>query len=221
LACGGQPDSLEYKTEPMFEKTRNIERSFRLIRLFCLIVVAGCLGMSTVIVISCLHSVDRARNRTYILAAGKALEAFSSNREENIPVEAKDHIRSFHEWFFTLSPDEKDIKTNTTRALYLADASAKKLYDNLKENGYYAGIIAGNVRQSIVIDSISLNMISYPFYFRCWAVQTIIRPTSKVTRNLITEGFLRRTDRSENDPHGFLIERWNTLENKDLKVEER
>ena len=25
--------------------------------------------------------------------------------------------------------------------------------------------------------------------------------------------------RSDNNPHGFLIEKWNTIENKDLKVE--
>lgn len=205
----------------MFEKTRNIERSFQHIRVFCIVLVTGCVTMSTVIVIRSLHFAERTRDTVYVLAAGKALEAFAGSREENIPVEARDHIRTFHEWFFTLSPDEGDIKANTTRALYLADESAKRLYDNLKESGYYAGIIAGNVRQSIVVDSIELDMVSYPFYFRCRATQTIVRATSKVTRRLITEGYLRRTDRTENDPHGFLIERWSTLENKDLKVEER
>jgi len=210
-----------YNIDTMFDKTRNIERSFRHIRLFCIVLVVGCLVLTTVVVIRSLQSAEKARGTVYILAAGKALEAFAGSREENIPVEAKDHIRTFHEWFFTLSPDEKDIKANTTRALYLADESAKKLYDNLKENGYYAGVVAGNIRQSIFIDSIQLDMRSYPFYFRCWATQTIVRSTSKVTRDLITEGYLRRTDRSENDPHGFLIERWNTLENKELKVEER
>jgi len=205
----------------MFEKTRNIERSFQHIRLFCIVLVAGCLILTTVIVLGSLHSVEKARDTVYVLAAGKALEAFAGGREENIPVEARDHIRAFHEWFFTLSPDEKDIRTNTTRALYLADESAKRFYDNLKESGFYTGIIAGNMRYSIVVDSIQLDIRAYPFYFRCRATQTIVRSTSKVTRSLITEGYLRRTDRSENNPHGFLIERWNTLENNTLKVDER
>ncbi|HEY8971870.1 MAG TPA: conjugative transposon protein TraK [Puia sp.] len=205
----------------MFEKTRNIERSFQHIRLFCIILVTGCVAMSTAIAIKSLRTAEKARSTVYVLAAGKALEAFAGSREENIPVEAKDHIRTFHEWFFSLSPDEKDIKTNTTRALYLADESAKRFYDNLKENGFYAGIIAGNMRYSIFIDSIQLDIRVYPFYFRCWATQTIVRSTSKVTRSLITEGYLRRMDRSENNPHGFQIERWNTLENNTLKVEDR
>jgi len=205
----------------MFEKIKNMERSFQQIRLFCIVLVVGCLVSSTLIAVKSLQWVEKARETVYILAAGKALEAFAGTREDNIVVEAKDHIRSFHERFFTLTPDEKEIKANITRALYLADGSAKKLYDNLKENGYYTGVIAGNVSQQITVDSISLDIRSSPFYFRCWATQKIIRTTSIAIRSLVTEGYLRRTDRSDNDPHGFLIERWNTLENKDVKVESR
>ena len=221
MGYGGCPDLSACKTKIMFEKTRNMERGFQQIRLFCIVLVVGSLVSSTVIVIKSLQWAGKARETIYILAAGKALEAFAGTREDNIAVEAKDQIRSFHEWFFTLTPDEKEIKANITRALYLADGSAKKLYDNLKENGYYTGIITGNVSQHIVVDSIALDVRSSPFYFRCWATQKIVRTTSIAIRSLVTEGYLRRTDRSENDPHGFLIERWNTVENKDLKVENR
>ena len=205
----------------MFNKTRNIESAFQLVRLFCIVVVLGSLGSMVFVVTRSMRSVERARQTVYVLSAGKVLEALASDRKENIPVEAKDHIRAFHQLFFTLAPDEKAIGANITRALYLADGSAKKLYDNLKENGYYAGIIAGNVSQSILVDSISLDMDSYPFYFRCWATQQIVRPTSVVTRSLVTEGWLRNCGRSDNNPHGFLIERWRTVENRDLRVEAR
>ena len=127
----------------------------------------------------------------------------------------------FHHYFFTLDPDDKVIQANLLKALYLADASAKKQYDNLRENSYYANIISGNVSQEIRIDSIRIDTDQYPFYFRCSAVQRIIRATSIVTRSLITEGYLRNVQRSDNNPHGFLIERWNTVENKDIKSENR
>jgi len=205
----------------MFKKTKNIETAFQHIRLFCIVLLVGCLAVTAFVVATSIREIERARETIYVLSAGKALEAFASERKENIPVEAKDHIRTFHQLFFTLAPDEKAINANIRRALYLADGSAKKLYDNLKENGYYAGVISGNISQSIVMDSIALDMGSYPFHFRCWATQQIVRPTSVVTRSLLTEGWLRNTTRSENDPHGFLIERWSTLENKDLKVEDR
>jgi len=40
-------------------------------------------------------------------------------------------------------------------------------------------------------------------------------------RSLITEGYLRNTLRSDNNPHGFLIEQWRTLENKDISIRNR
>jgi conjugative transposon TraK protein len=205
----------------MFTKLKSMESSFQLIRLFCIVMILSCISLTGFIAWQAFRLVRQTQAKIYILSSGKVLEAVAGDRKDNIPVEARDHIRSFHKYFFTLDPDEKVITTNITRALYLADGSAKRLYDNLKENGYYAGIISGNVSQEIDVDSIDLDMNTYPFHFRCYATQRIIRPSSLVTRNLITEGWLRNINRSDNDPHGFLIERWNTLENKDLKVEKR
>jgi hypothetical protein len=53
------------------------------------------------------------------------------------------------------------------------------------------------------------------------AQEKLIRTTSIVTRSLITEGYLRNVERSDNNSHGFLIERGMILENKDLKIENR
>jgi conjugative transposon TraK protein len=165
--------------------------------------------------------VSKAEQKIFVLANGKALEAIASDRKDNIPVEARDHVKMFHQWFFSLDPDEKVIQNNITRALYLADGSAKRVYESLKENNYYTGIIAGNLSQEITVDSVLIDMNQYPFYFRCYATEKIIRPSSITLRSLRTEGFLRNVARSDNNPHGFLIEKWNTLENKDLKTEKR
>jgi conjugative transposon TraK protein len=136
-------------------------------------------------------------------------------------VEAKDHVKMFYQYFFTLDPDEKGIDANITKALDLSDGSAKRQYDNLKETSYYSSIISGNISQQISIDSITVNMNAEPYLFHCYAAIRIIRPNSIVTRNLITQGYLRNTSRSDNNPHGFLIERWETIENKDIKIENR
>lgn len=205
----------------MFKKMQNIDTSFRYIRIFTLVVVIVCAIISCFSVFKSFRLVYEMQSKIYILANGKALEAYASDRKDNIPVEAKDHIKNFHQYFFTLDPDEKVIQANITKALYLADGSAKREYDNLKEQGYYANVIAGNISQEIKVDSTSLNIDLYPFYFRCYATQHIIRTTSTVTRSLITEGYLRNVGRSDNNPHGFLIERWTTIDNKDLKTENR
>jgi conjugative transposon TraK protein len=205
----------------MFPKARNIESSFRYIRAFTALVVAGSLLLSGFVCWLAFRAGARAQERIYILASGKALEAMARDRKDNVEVEARDHIRVFHELFFSLDPDEKVINANLGRALYLADGSAKRQYDDLKETGYYSGIISGNISQEINIDSVHLDMSGYPYYFRCYGTEKIIRPSSLVTRDLLTEGWLRNISRSDNNPHGFLIERWTILDNRDLKVEAR
>ena len=205
----------------MFTKMKNIDSAFRYIRLFSAIVVVGCISLCGLVLYKSYQLAAITQSKVYVLSNGKALEAMAADRKDNIPVEVRDHVKTFHQFFFTLDPDEKVIQSNITKALYLADASAKRQYENLKENGYYSNIISGNISQQITVDSISVNINEYPYYFRCYAIQQIIRATSIVSRNLVTEGYLRTVSRSDNNSHGFLIERWSTLENKDLKTQTR
>ena len=205
----------------MFSKTKNIDSAFKHIKYFSLLIIATCVFISAFVMYNSYKLAAETQEKIYILANGKALEAYSADRKDNIPVEARDHVRMFHHYFFTLDPDEKVILANITKALYLADGSAKKQYDNLKENSYYSSIMSGNISQEINVDSVYVDINRYPFYFRCYGTQKIIRPTTIVSRNLITEGFLRNVSRSDNNPHGFLIEKWSTLENKDIKTENR
>jgi conjugative transposon TraK protein len=205
----------------MFKQFQNIDSAFKYVKSFCLLIVVGSFAVSCYAIYKTYQVMQGSKERMYILANGKILEAVACERKDNIPVEARDHIKTFHQYFFTLDPDDKVIQSNVTKALYLADGSAKRAYDNLKESGYYANVISGNISQTIVVDSIEVNISEYPFYWRCYATEKITRPTTVVTRDLITEGYLRSVSRSDNNPHGFLIEKWNTIENKDLKVETR
>jgi len=205
----------------MFQQLKNIDTAFKHIRTFSVVLILACALICAYSVFKSYQFVSDSQRHIYILANGKALEAFSAERKDNIPVEAKDHVRMFHYYFFNLDPDEKVITANITRALYLADNSAEKMYKDLKEQDYYGDLISGNISQQITIDSIHVDVNQYPYYFRCYAKEKMTRSTSIVTRSLVTEGYLRNVARSDNNPHGFLIEKWNTLENKDLKTENR
>lgn len=205
----------------MFNQLKNIDTAFRHIRTFSFVLIVTSIAAVCFTVYKSFQVMEVAQQRIYILSNSKALEAWSAERKDNIPVEARDHVRMFHHHFFSLDPDDKVIQGNITKALYLADESAKRQYDNLKENRYYANVISGNISQEIHIDSIRINTDVYPFYFRCHAHQKLIRTTSIVTRSLVTEGYLRNVSRSDHNPHGFLIEKWNTLENKDVRTEMR
>jgi conjugative transposon TraK protein len=205
----------------MFTKPKNIDTAFRQIRLFTLVIIIGCLLFSGFTLYQSQQLTAALQQKVYILANGKVLEALLTDRRENLSVEAKDHISTFHRYFFTLDPDEKVIKANTTKALYLADASAKRQYDNLQESNYYSNIIAGNISQEIQTDSVQVDLAQTPYYFRYYGKQVLTRTGSIVTRQLITEGYLRTVSRSEHNPHGFLIEKWSTLENYDIQIQTR
>lgn len=205
----------------MFTQMKNIDSAFRYIRGFTLLVVAGATMTASVAIYESFRAVRATTGRVYVLAGGRAFEAVESARGDNLPVEARDHVRTFHRLFFTLDPDEEVIRRHISRALYLADASAKTQYSDLRERGYYAAVIAGNVSQRIEVDSIYLDTARRPAYFRCYATERIIRATSVVTRSLVTEGYLREVARSDHNAHGLLIERWRILENKDLGTRSR
>ncbi len=197
----------------MFTQFKNIDSAFKHIKTFSIFLILACTLVSGFAIYKSYEMVGSMQERIYILANGKAMEAFSAERKDNIVVEAKDHIKMFHHWFFTLDPDDKVIQANISKAIDLADESAKKQYDNLKEKGYYNNLISANISQEISIDSIRLDINQYPFVFHCYATQKLIRSTSTVTRKLISQGYLRNVSRSDNNPHGFLIQQWEILDN--------
>ena len=96
----------------MFTKLKNIDTAFRHVKLFTIIVVAVSCLVSIFAIYKSFSLVSGMQVKIYILANGKALEAFASDRRDNIPVEARDHVRTFNELFFTLDPDDKVIKEN-------------------------------------------------------------------------------------------------------------
>ena len=107
------------------------------------------------------------------------------------------------------------------KSLMLADKSAIAYYRDLSEKGFFNRLVAGNVSQRIVVDSIAGNFNDYPYELRTYARQQIIRESYITERSLVTSCQLINTVRSDNNPQGFIIERFMVLENKDLGRYER
>lgn len=207
---------VEFNLVFMFSQFKNIDTAFSHIKRFSLFLILACVLVSGFAIYKSFAMVTEIAGKVYILANGKALEAFSAERKDNIGVEIRDHVKMFHHWFFSLDPDEKVIARNIGLALNLADESAKKSYDNLKEQGYYTNLISANISQEITVDSVQLDLDEYPYRFKCFARQRLIRSTSSLSRKLVTQGYLRNVSRSDNNPHGFLIQRWETVLNEDI-----
>ena len=201
----------------MFQQFKNIDTAFRHVRLFSFLLLLANVFCMCFCIWKSYAMVDAAQNRVHILYNGKVLEALSADRKQNLPVELRDHIKTFHEDFFTLVPDDKEITATVTKAFYLADESAKRAYDNLKEAGYYNNLVSGNINQQVTVDSIALSMGAYPYGFTCYATEKLVRSTSTVTRRLVTQGVVADLKaETDNNPHGFLIRNWEILQNNDV-----
>ncbi len=205
-----------------FKSLTNIETSFRQIRLFALVFICLCALVTGFAVWNSYSFAEKQREKIYVLDNGKSLMlALSQDMEQNRPAEAREHVRRFHELFFTLSPDKSAIEHNINRALSLADKSAYNYYTDYVEKGYYNRIIAGNITQVLQVDSIVCNFNDYPYNVRTFARQMIIRQSNVTERSLITNCRLVNTSRSDDNPNGFMIEGLTILENKDLITTKR
>ncbi|MBW3522895.1 conjugative transposon protein TraK [Chryseobacterium sp. NKUCC03_KSP] len=205
-----------------FKILRNIENSFRQIRLFTFIFALLCFGVVGVVVYKSYEFAEEQRQKIYVLDNGKSLMvALSQDMSLNRPVEAREHVRRFHELFFTIAPDKNAIESNLKRAFNLADQSAFNYYKDLSEKGYYNRIISGNIQQRIEIDSVSANFDSYPYQVRTYSKQYIYRSSNLTKRSLITSCMLVNSVRSDNNPQGFTMEKFNVIENKDLETVDR
>jgi conjugative transposon TraK protein len=202
-----------------FKTLRNIENSFKQIRLYALVFAILCGGVVGYALWLSYSFAEKQRQKVYVLDSGKSLMlALSQDASINRPVEAREHVRRFHELFFTLAPDKNAIESNMKRAFDLADKSAFNYYKDLSEKGYYNRIISGNVQQRVEIDSVVCNFDHYPYTVRAYGKQFIIRSSNITRRSLVTSGSLVNSVRSDSNPQGFTIEKFAVLENKDVEV---
>lgn len=202
-----------------FKSLRNIETSFKQMRLFGIVFICLCAGIVGYSVWSSYSFAEAQRQKIYILDEGKSLMlALSQDLSQNRPVEAKEHIKRFHELFFTLSPDRSAIESNINRALFLVDKSAFAYYQDMSEKGYYNRIVSGNINQTIQIDSVACDFDTYPYRAMTYARQMIIRESNITERSLVTRSNLINSVRSDNNPHGFTIEKFEIIENRNIRV---
>ncbi|SEB03756.1 Bacteroides conjugative transposon TraK protein [Flavobacterium gillisiae] len=205
-----------------FKILRNIENSFKQIRLYAIVFAVLCVGVAGYAIWESYRFAELQRQKVYVLDNGKSLMlALAQDASINRPVEAREHIRRFHELFFTLAPDKSAIENNMKRAFNLADKSAFDYYKDLAEKGYYNRIISGNVQQRLEVDSVICNFETYPYAVKTYAKQYIIRSSNVTKRNLVTSCYLVNSVRSDNNPQGFNIEKFTVLQNNDLEIIER
>lgn len=205
-----------------FKSLKNIETSFRQIRFFGMAFIILCAGITGYSVFSAYQFAEKQRQKIYVLDKGKSLIlALSQDLAQNRPVEAREHIKRFHELFFTLSPDKDAIESNINRAMFLADRSVFTFYKDLIEKGYFNRVISANINQTLQVDSVAVDFKNYPYSATTYARQIIVRESNITQRSLLTKCELINSVRSDNNPHGFTLENFEVLQNSDIQTVKR
>ena len=200
-------------------KIFDIQSKFRFTVYILLMTSFTFVGLSIYVFTISLNLVERSKQKIYVLDNGKSLlVALREDITENRNAEARDHVKRFHELFFTLEPDKQYIENNIREALHLSDRSAMDQYQSFKENNLYNQVIASDISMTLQTDSIRLDFSSYPYQFHFFGKQKIVRKSNITIRNLCTSGAMRNISRTDNNPHGFLLENWRIEDNKDLET---
>lgn len=193
---------------------KNIESKIRL----ALIVSIGSFIMAIIIVGLSLgfaaRMITKERSQIYVLDNNIPLVATKTNIEDNREAEYKANIAAFHDFFFSMPPDDEYIQRQMEKAMYLVDASGIAQYNTLKEKGYYTNLVSSSSVVTCTMDSIHLDMNTKKWSF--FGKQKIERPSMITVRSLVTEGGLQDIPRTINNSHGVLITNWKTIENKDI-----
>ena len=204
------------------KKIFDIQRKFRFTVYVLLTVSLVSLGLSAYVFTLSLQAAEHSRQKIYVLDNGKSLlVALREDITENREAEARDQVKRFHELFFTLEPDKEYIEKNVREALYLSDKSAMEQYQSFKENNLYNQVIASDISMTVITDSIRLDFSTYPYTFSYYGKQKIVRTSNITIRRLETTGRLRNISRTDNNPHGLLIEHWRITGNRDLETRRR
>ena len=205
----------------MLTSLQNMDAVHKQGRILTITCVIGMIAVAVFAITYVTNAVQEQSQVVYALMGDNAISLRAISVTENRPVEAYNHVDLFHRSFFNLDPDRAVIDQNINRSLSLGDQSVRSLFQDYEEDGYYRKLIASNTSQRVHLDSISLNLDSEPYSFQFTGKVIITRPSTVVTRSLITEGFFRDVQRSKANPHGFLIERFRVIDNEDLSVVRR
>lgn len=202
----------------MLQSLKNIQSSFKMMKTILIVVVVASLSVVGVCVYQCFKFAELQRQKIYVLDQDKALIlAIAQDVYQNRVAEARSHVRRFHDFFFSLSPSKEAIEYNISTALKLADNTAVKQYEKLLEQNFYNAIIESSMSVEIQMDSINIDINSYPYKVWYYGKIAVVRTSSVNYKSLKTEGELRNCTRTDDNPHGFILERWKITEFEDIK----
>lgn len=183
------------------------------------LVIAAAVALGSVVVVR-----DYMREQSgmvYVLDQGQPLLAYKEDASMSVEARAYQHVRLFHTAFFSLVPDKNAIEYNIEQALLMADKSAYNYYTTMSERGYYERLVAENVMQQVVIDSVLVNTSAYPYKASCYGTVYAVRANEMQAYYMETSCSLITIPFTPEHPTGLLLERFKMVRWEDLGQRKR
>lgn len=193
----------------------NLEKKTRLALTTVVLTIISSLVVNIYVINKSYSKIAQEQSQIYVLDGSIPFLAERAKQEANFAMEAKAQIQLFHQYFFTLPPDDRYIQWSLGKALYLADESAVRQKKAMEASGFFSDLLSSSSTCMITCDSIHLNEQDKTFTY--YGTEYIKRHQKQLRRSLITSGKLEIVPRTRNNSHGLLITDWKTLENKDLR----
>ena len=204
--------------ENLIRQFNNIETSFRKMKFLTslCIIAAAVIAVGSVTVAGRL--MQEGNDTIYVVDKGSAVMASRTDKDQYRDLEAKDHISRFHELMFNISPSSESIKRNLDKALVRSDKSAYDYYMDLSERGFYQRLVSANISQEIVIDSVKVNMLAYPYETTTYARLFMMRESNITGYQFESTCRLVDVERSPGNPHGLMIEKFRVSRNEIIET---
>lgn len=193
-----------------------IETSFKKMRLITVASIASGVAVALGAVYIAGRQMVSNNDNIYVIDRGSAVMAARSGEDAYRDLEVRDHIERFHELMFNLSPNSESIRRNLDRALTMSDRSAYEYWSDLSERGFYSRIVSANISQEIVIDSVTVDMSSYPYQAKTYAKVFMLRESNITAYDFESSCRLVDVERSQSNPHGLMIEKFRVSRNENL-----
>ncbi len=202
----------------MLNKLKDIQTIHSLTKVYLIGITTIAVVVSIFAIFQSYQFAESQREKIYVLDNGKSLIlALQQDINQSRPAEAKAHVQRFHELFFTLTPNLESIERNINQALQLSDETPAFYYKERKSKQYYEHIVQGGIICEIFTDSVVVNMDKYPYEATYYGKTTFMRSTDIEYFSIVSHQLLINSPRTDSNPHGFVLGKWNIKDFHSIK----
>ena len=163
---------------------------------------------------------DKSLNGSFAIGKdGEVIPLQWVQQKENLQVEALEHLRLFHTYFYDI--DATNFESNIEKALWLGNSTVDNVYRQKKADGVYNRLMQYSLVQKVMSIHSEIDLKAEPYPFKTTTVFQINRGSIIDTYELVTTGKILHLEKRNfpKNTHGLLITDY--FENTLKKVDNR